>query len=315
MALRPSVYPKASGDSIHWNDLNILQSFGTFNNYAFENDNVGRVLDFNLISGNVILNRDKFYHFKSFTLGTGTSISTTISSSTDGLPLVLYCEEDVIINGLINLQGQSGASSSTSPASGGLGPGYKGSIGSSVSTSGNGFVTLDNSYYVFGGMTGSGGLVLSFSGTSDQPNTLQNVFNLIAGAGGGGGMDSGANLEGGAGGAGGGALLILSMGSIYISSTGSINLTGGIGGYGDGGAGGGGGGGGCFVACSVGPLINSGLITFSGGCAGGSESPSALVIPGGGGAGFNSVGQPSGATNLYGGSGGMGAFYSFRINN
>lgn len=241
-------------------------------------------------------------------------------SGVGGAALIILVQQDVIINGVFNLNGANGENGNDpSPIDGGL-AGAGGSAGASCPTNS---CTLENgsgtgaggggtrgTNIASGQAGGAGGAGGSFgtSGTDGvngaddlgsavtrgsaaatygNENNFESNFDAGSGGGAGGAGDNNSTLSfAGAGGGSGGNLKIVAGGSIYINN--NINTNGGNGGNGnsESGAGGGGSGGAVWLQSEGQIVIQGGVsITATGGSAG-----TAPVIGGPGAAGNGGTG-------------------------
>ncbi len=187
-------------------------------------------------------------------------------------PLIIYSLGNVIIDGVIDCNGQTGgAASGINGGAGGIGRcgGRSGGVGGNATASGSsglpttGTVTGGNGGTYIGaapGAGGGGGAAYAgnpgANGQNSTPatNTLgaggsgvagaNHEFTILNGSPGGGG-GSGSNTDGGAGGGGGGGTVVIhAVGDVTLSASGFILAIGGNGGTANSGGGGGGGGGG-----------------------------------------------------------------------
>jgi hypothetical protein len=157
-----------------------------------------------------------------------TNVTVAFSPNASNTPVVWLVQSNVVINGAVNLQGQIGGNQGQGNEAGGVGgPGaYEGGVGGNVSTAGQG---------PGGGTVGSN--AFGGGGTYLYGNSF--LIPLLGGSGGGG------STYGAGGGGGGGAILIAASSSIQLNGT--VNVSGGLGGYiwdpsyGNGGGGGSGG--------------------------------------------------------------------------
>jgi hypothetical protein len=231
------------------------------------------------------------FNFTTVNIPTGVTITFTRNSTNK--PLTILASGDVVIAGVINIDGKVGNSNGTGGLGGpgafnggaggygfdqsfsgvpGDGPGAGGGgIGSSTITApgsggGAGYATNGNP-----GVTGT------VSGQAGPRFGTVTILPLVGGSGGGGGAARN-NDRGGAGGGGGGAILIASSGMITLSGT--ITARGGNGGSGN--AGGGAGSGGAIRLISN-TITGNGSTVVSGGTGGGAN---VSFNGGGGGQGF-----------------------------
>lgn len=203
------------------------------------------------------------FHFTTVTVPAG--VTVTFTPNVTNTPVMILASGDVVISGIINVNGKDGTSSEIGSVTAGVtttggagGPGgFAGGAGG-LSPLGNGGAALSpglglgpgggfSSYSCTTIYVSSG----SFAGTGTCGGATygtSNLLPLVGGSGGGGGSASGANsttctngCNGGGGGGGGGAILIASSGTITFN--GRITANGGSGGDGSypGGAGSGGG--------------------------------------------------------------------------
>lgn len=231
------------------------------------------------------------FNFTTVNIPTGVTITFTRNSTNK--PLTILASGDVVIAGVINVDGKVGNANGSGGFGGpgafnggaggygfdqsftgvpGDGPGAGGGgIGSStISNPGSG----GGAGYATNGNPGATGTV---SGQAGPRFGTVTILPLVGGSGGGGGGARN-NDRGGAGGGGGGAILIASSGSITFS--GSILARGGNGGSGNAGGGGGSGGAIRFISNTI---TGNGSSNVSGGSGGGAN---VSFNGGGGGQGF-----------------------------
>jgi hypothetical protein len=189
-------------------------------------------LIFNPVALGLDADRDNVFHFTTITIGPGVTVKMPFSQL-QGLPVVWLAQGAVLIEGIIDLNGQAGAAASPGALNRASVPGpggYPGGVGSG----GPGFIGVDLRLGL-----GPGGAGVSHQAGHADPgpdfgtggvtgaaygNAL--LVPLRGGSGGGGGGDN--TSAGGGGGAGGGALRIFSSTSIAVN--GSITADGGNGG-------------------------------------------------------------------------------------
>jgi len=189
------------------------------------------------------LDGDNVFHFTTITIPAGVTVRMRADTSLGARAVHWLASGAVQIDGVIDLNGESGRSAPISSTSAVAGAGgYGGGIGGTSDYSpirgfgpggggsGNGAHGGGGGYKTAGGT----GNFPAASGGSAYGNDF--LLPLLGGSGGGGGANSGDN-SGGAGGAGGGALLIASSTSITVN--GAITARGGNGGAGVFGGGGG----------------------------------------------------------------------------
>jgi hypothetical protein len=193
---------------------------------------------------NIVINMadhpNGIYQYTSVNISNG--VTVTFIPNANNTPVVWLVQSNCVINGVVNLSGNS--SSNTFGSSGGPG-GFSGGNGSLGQGSQPGAGLGPGGGPVASGNASYGTLGDSWNGHPAIGNLYGNAYLLpLIGGSGGGGTDTGGSA--GAGGGGGGAILIAANG--IISVTGSINAYGGNGslgcgwgcliGYGGGGSGG-----------------------------------------------------------------------------
>jgi hypothetical protein len=217
--------------------------------------------------------------FNYTTVSIPSGVTVTFKKNSQNTPVTLLATGDVLINGIINLNGTNG--SYFNPGASGPG-GFDGGVGGTVGQigkrgegpgGGGGGSPRAGDYYGAGGGGGAGfanggsvgGTFTASSpgGSGGQAYNNERILPVIGGSGGGGGGGANANAGGGGGG-GGGAIVIAS--TTTTSLNGSITANGGNGANGDGAAGyggGGGGGAGGSVRLVASTLSGNGAITAS----------------------------------------------------
>ena len=202
--------------------------------------------------------------FNCTSINVGTNCVLNFIPNSLNTPVYLLAQTNIVINGTIDISGQSGTTNgsfSTVPGPGGFGGGAGGTPTANIPAGygqGPGGGYYANNVGSEGGTFGSGG----YGNTNIYSNLL--LVPLIGGSGGGGCLDYGSPNLGASGGAGGGALLLASSTSVAVN--GSILARGGGNVYfgisGDSFSGGGSGGG----VRIVGPAVSvTGSIDVSGG--------------------------------------------------
>jgi hypothetical protein len=225
--------------------------------------------ELNLTSGTTNLSGNRVYNYTSVNIDAGATLSTTDQNK----PIIILSQEDVTIEGTINLNGKGG--------NGGSAP-----AGESETQAINGWGIIDKICYGHtatgsasskGGAEDGGGAGMKNEGTDgrNHPDSKGEIFHLkvnyidksqIALGSGGGAGESGrwgyTNRGGGSGGNGGGGIIIIARGEIIVS--GSITCNGNNGSVGTAGDGGGGSGG-CIILYALKGITNTGTITANGG--------------------------------------------------
>lgn len=221
------------------------------------------------------------YHFTSFTINPGVTVNVTGT-----VPLEIFCQGTMTINGTLSANGGNGSDGiiSASAGIGGIGvagggnggdgsysasvgevPGMDGFNTGGVGTLGAGWSGGGGAGYATAGQA-SGGAIGGFAGSAYGTADLMTVTSGSGGGGGSGGYSCGA----GGGGAGGGVIIIHSN-SIDINAGGIISSNGGNGGSdGGGNCGGGGAGSGGTIWIQTPILNNNGSISAIGGIGGAS---------------------------------------------
>jgi hypothetical protein len=190
-----------------------------------------------------------------------TNVTVTFIPNANNTPVMWLVQSNVLINGWIVLNGQSG-----SGAVGGLGGpgGFRGGNTGPLPTGGEGpgGGSVNGSAYIYGGNASYGGVGGNPGGYTPPGSTYGNVFllPLLGGSGGGGS----AYYTTASGGGGGGAILIAASNAIEIN--GGILAQGGQAGFQGNGSGGGGSGGAVRLVSST--VTGSGRIDTSGGGSG-----------------------------------------------
>lgn len=246
------------------------------------------------------------------TVNIPTGVTVTFKKNATNTPVAMLASGNVIIAGVINLNGTDGTATGAAgdgvlgddgiPGVGGPG-GYDGGRGGAGTLTaaaigaggvglgpGGGKVTGVNgvsipwgtSFSGSGGGFGAIGTAGGYSGYGAAGGAAygsSQLLPLIGGSGGGGG--TGNLYNGGGGGGGGGAILIASSGTVSI--TGSINANGGVGGAvaGSGGSGSGGGGSGGAIRIVASTISGNGALNAAG--QGGGSNPVWFDQSGGGG--------------------------------
>ncbi len=254
--------------------LNVANSQTCFNRGTGSNGAYSAVANTSIAGGE--------YNFTSFNIASGVTVNVTGTS-----PLIIHCQDSVIINGTLQANGGNGTDGVAHVSGGiagvGVAGGANGGDGSFASSSGpitGGFGSGQGGLTNQGdGWSGGGGA--GYSTTGDSSGSVSGGFGglqygtlfltqLDPGSGGGGGS-GGFDCGAGGGGAGGG-LIVINAGSIVIGATGIISCDGGDGGSdGSGNCGGGGGGSGGALWLAAPSFVLDGVISAIGGTGGGSS--------------------------------------------
>ncbi|MEO5643681.1 MAG: T9SS type A sorting domain-containing protein [Bacteroidia bacterium] len=224
------------------------------------------------------------YNFTSFTINPGVVVTVTGNQL-----LVIKCTGNVLVSGILNLNGGDGTDGVTFASAGiagqGVAGGANGGNGSFSSSSGP-LPGSNGSGLGYGGQgigwSGGGGSGYALGGYSASSSQTDGVggsqygdpfISTPVGGSGGGGGSGGYDCGAGGGGAGGGYVSITACGTITIAGSGSILANGGNGGSdGTGNCGGGGGGsGGSILLLTNSNFDLSGLVSALGGVGGSSE--------------------------------------------
>lgn len=227
-------------------------------------------IDFDPVALGIDVDGDRIFHFTTITLPAGTTVRLRASILGEGRPVFWLAQGDVLIDGMLDLDGRNGHSW-TAPATAseaGAG-GFGGGSGQTLTEPGHAGNGPGGGGASATGAGGGAGHLLP--GLSNLPNAgdpgvaYGNRFlrPLFGGSGGGGGSLVGTG-NGAGGGAGGGALLIAS--STTVTLNGTISAKGGNGGsvtfsvheFGGGGSGGG-------VRLMANGVDGTGTINVSGG--------------------------------------------------
>lgn len=219
------------------------------------------------------------YNFTSFTINPGVTVSVTGT-----IPLEIFCQGNMVINGTLTANGGNGTNGITNAAAGtgGIGVAGGGNGGNGSYSSSVGEVPANDGANTGGvgtlgaGWSGGGGAGYAAAGQSTGGSTggfggpaygTSNLSTLTSGSGGGGGS-GGYNCGGGGGGAGGGIIFIHST-AVSIGAGGMISSNGGNGGSdGSGNCGGGGAGSGGTIWIESPTITNNGTISTTGGTGG-----------------------------------------------
>lgn len=210
--------------------------------------------------------RDRIYHFTSITIPAGTTVRLRTNVFPEGQGIVWLATGDVVIDGVLDLSGDTGHlfNEPFVPALAGAG-GYGGSTGAApgrTATSGNGPGGGGAATLGGGGGAGHAAAGGPASGSATPGVTYGNVHlrPLLGGSGGGGG----AGRNPGSGGGGGGGALVLAS-STTIRLAGSIRAQGGAGGAGGPTVAAGGGGSGGAIRLVAPSIQGTGTLNVSGG--------------------------------------------------
>ncbi len=216
------------------------------------------------VANQVTLSGDRVYEFTSFTLPAGFTLKCAGSGA-----LQIRVQGNVIIAGIIDMRGSTGAGGIGGTASCGGAAGGDGGVGGNGSrgSSAKNGIEGGGAGGVGSGNDGAGGGHINDgqdSGAASGGNSYDTFWadDLLGGSGGGGGAANG-GTNGGGGGGGGGALRISTGGDLHTTSTGKILGNGGGGEVAAGAGDGGGGAGGEIVLFGGTRLINEGLIDIS----------------------------------------------------
>lgn len=206
---------------------------------------------------------DNIYHFTTIQVGAG--VTVRLSGRVLNGPVFWLASGNVQIDGIIDLDGEGGATGSPpvnnaarEPAQSGAG-GFPGGVGQVAGA-------FPSSWQPGFGPGGATGLLGGTHGRGASYATglapYGNVFlvPLVGGSGGAGAADNGSAFPGGGGGAGGGALLLTSSSTITVN--GQIRARGGSGGLAGAFCGGGGSGGAIRIVASV--LAGTGSVAANG---------------------------------------------------
>ena len=241
------------------------------------------------VTTEVQLPESGIFNFTTVNIPTGVTVKFRKNST--NTPVTILATGDVIINGVIDVNGTNGSSvtdsisaDDTLPGVGGPG-GYNGGFGASKASPGTsaggglgpgagkpgpGYFTGSTVIAMSGGGGGFGADGTDAPGTSGMKGLTYgtpSLLPLIGGSGGGGGASSG-TYNGSGGGGGGGAIVIASSGVIQLN--GAVRANGGMGGYAysatcGGGPGGGGGGSGGAMRLIANTITGSGALSAAGG--------------------------------------------------